>query len=287
MADPLYRNDRQISIIACPEPYHCAHGRLGNATLQSTEGYDMPTAGELTYFSRIGEAGRHYAISKPFAGDECPILFADLALLFAKLPRPPARVLECGCGTGWLSYFLAKRGYDVTGQDVSEEALALARENPTFTDMRGKIEFICSDFEGLKMQSVYDAVVFYGSLHHATDELAAIRCAYETLKPGGMFISFEPGVGHEKASQAVIATYDVGDRDMPPFLQFRQGKKVGFRNFECLVHPAHLQKLFHRSDPPTALRSRLLRLPLVPLIAAALLQLGLKRRHGVAIMYKP
>lgn len=245
----------------------------------------MPRAGELTYYTEVGEEGRRYALQKPFVDPECPDLFAELAFIFAKLPGPPARVLECGCGTGWLSYFLAKRGYRVTGQDVSAEALALARDNPVFRESES-LEFVCSDFESLGFEDEYDAVVFCGSLHHAEDELAAIRCAHRSLKPGGVFLSIEPGRGHEKRSKHVIETYDVGDRDMPPTLQVRCGKAVGFREFEVCVHPVHSQRLLYRPAVPSSGVHRLLAVPGMKTLALLALSLWFKRNNGAVVMRK-
>ena len=37
------------------------------------------------------------------------------------------RVLDLGCGSGWLSIYLARNGFNVTGIDVSEHAVKLAQ----------------------------------------------------------------------------------------------------------------------------------------------------------------
>ena len=44
------------------------------------------------------------------------------------LPTPPAKLLDLGCGTGLTSLSFARRGYDVTGQDISETAIQYANE---------------------------------------------------------------------------------------------------------------------------------------------------------------
>jgi SAM-dependent methyltransferase len=44
------------------------------------------------------------------------------------LLRPPARVLDAGCGTGRVGIELRQRGYDVVGVDVERSMLAVARE---------------------------------------------------------------------------------------------------------------------------------------------------------------
>lgn len=247
----------------------------------------MAKPGELTFFSQLGEKGRAYAVNKPFSDSECPEMFCNTAFLLAMLPPPPAKVLECGCGTGWLSYFLAKRGYQCVGQDVSQEALDLAREHPVFQSGE-TVRFECADFENMGDANQYDAVIFYGSLYHAEDEQAAIDSAYRVLKKGGVFVSIEPGVGHEKRSRKVIEQYNVGDRDMPPKLQVKCGKKSGFTEFKIYIHPSHLFKIFYeRSTLRTVgiLRYGLM-IPGFNYLALLFIQLFYKRNDGAVLMRK-
>src|SRR5436309_8764768 len=126
----------------------------------------MPRPGELTYFGVIGEGGRRDAVNKPFSHDGCGIELMQVGALLALLPPPPARVLDCGCGTGWLSHFLARRGYDVVATDVSPGAIALAKAHPVFA--AGAVpRFLVADSEALTFEAEFDAVVFFDSLHHA------------------------------------------------------------------------------------------------------------------------
>src|SRR5688572_12013318 len=48
-------------------------------------------------------------------------------LLQPYLPKS-GRVLEAGCGTGWIVYFLNQLGYSVEGVDYSEDLIKLVRE---------------------------------------------------------------------------------------------------------------------------------------------------------------
>src|SRR5947208_15454467 len=159
----------------------------------------MPRPGELTYYARIGEEGRRHAISKPFSDAECGLYLMRVGALFSLLPPPPARVLECGCGTGWLAYFLAQRGYDVVGADVSSDAIDLAKAHPIFE--HGRLpDFIVADSESMEFNDEFDAVVFFDSLHHSIDELSALRSACRALRRGGVCVVLEPGRGHAKNS---------------------------------------------------------------------------------------
>ncbi|HEX2094503.1 MAG TPA: class I SAM-dependent methyltransferase [Longimicrobiaceae bacterium] len=52
----------------------------------------------------------------------------DAAILAAVERDPGRRVLDVGCGEGWLARALAARGYEVTGVDGSPELVRRARE---------------------------------------------------------------------------------------------------------------------------------------------------------------
>ena len=52
----------------------------------------MPRTGELTYYEKIGEAGRNHALSKPFSDEECGLNLMRVGALFSLLPPPPARI---------------------------------------------------------------------------------------------------------------------------------------------------------------------------------------------------
>lgn len=76
----------------------------------------------------------------------------------------PANVLDLGCGSGWLSILLARNGFEVTGVDVAEQAINLAKdwaqqESHTIDfqvkDM-AKLEFSPSTFESCVANSIFE-----------------------------------------------------------------------------------------------------------------------------------
>jgi SAM-dependent methyltransferase len=248
----------------------------------------MPRAGELTYYERIGEAGRTHAVLKPFSDGDCGLYLLRAGALFSLLPPPPARVLDCGCGTGWLSYFMAQRGYQVVGTDVSAGAIELARSHPLFRDsaLAPVPEFVVADSEALTYDAAFDAVVFFDSLHHSIDESAALRSAYRALKPGGVCFALEPGRGHGRKSAEVDEAFDVTDKDMPPRHVCKVGRKAGFTRCRVVPAPQHLGKALYANGRIPGWRGALLSIrPLRHLIVHGIM-LWQGWYCGIAILQK-
>ena len=204
----------------------------------------MPKAGEMTYFEQIGEAGRQHSLRKPFSegqrarGETCGdylIAFGGLATL---LHPTPSRLLDLGCGTGWTSCFFARMGYEVVGQDICSQAIELARE---FAAGEGldDITFIASDYELLDQENCFDNAVFFDSLHHSVDERLTLESVYRALRPGGVCVTREPGVGHAdaKASLDAVEAFGVTERDMPPTLIAKHAFEIGFRQVNVYPFP--------------------------------------------------
>jgi SAM-dependent methyltransferase len=207
----------------------------------------MPKAGEHAYLANIGEVGRIHSLLKPFSDPLCGINLISIGTIMSLLPEAPAHVLDLGCGGGWTSVFLAKRGYHVVGQDIAQDMIDLANENLALNALEGKLSFVCSDFEALDFEERFDAAIFFDSLHHSDDEGLAIRSVYRALKPGGILITHEPGEGHSTNPHSIEAMekYGVNERDMPPSLIMQRGREAGFTGFRVLPMPHDLYDIFY------------------------------------------
>ncbi|MCI0680789.1 MAG: class I SAM-dependent methyltransferase [Gemmataceae bacterium] len=247
----------------------------------------MPRAGELTYYQSLGERGRRFALNKPFTGRERGLVMMEIGAMLTLLPPTPARVLECGCGTGWLTHFLQKCGYQATGVDVAPAAIELARTNAVL-GTPGAAEFHVMDVEAMTFDNQFDAVVFYAALHHALDEEAALRSAYRALRPGGVCVTSEPGTGHGRKGAGAAAKWDTTEKDMPPKHIARLGKKVGFRRSVYYPQGRDLGRLVFTQDPlgGNALIRFLLSLRPTRYLASLWLMLGHKRNKGITVLYK-
>ena len=80
-----------------------------------------------------------------------------------KSASKPLSVLELGCGTGRISVPLAKEGFKVTGVDIDEKMLNLAKQKANGLE----IELVASDFIELKLDKKFDVVLMpYNAFQH-------------------------------------------------------------------------------------------------------------------------
>ncbi len=208
----------------------------------------MPKEGERNYLKNLGEEGIKHSINKPFSDINCGEFLMGIGGVMSLLPKPPAKLLDLGCGTGWTSVFFAKTGYEVTGVDISEDSISYANKRKEGEKL-GNLNFIVSDYEDLKFNEEFDAVVFFDSLHHSVDEALAIKMAFGSLKKGGVCITSEPGKGHSKQPTSINAMekFNVTEKDMPPGKIIKLAKKVGFKRFKVLPHQFFLSKGIYNS----------------------------------------
>ncbi|MDN4074831.1 class I SAM-dependent DNA methyltransferase [Fictibacillus terranigra] len=101
-----------------------------------------------------------------------------------------SNVLDLGCGTGSLSIRLSKQGYDVTGVDLSDDMLAIAKEKSI--QQKVPVQYFQQDMTQLEGLQEFDAaVIFCDSLNYILTEdkvLAAFQSVYQHLKEDGLFL---------------------------------------------------------------------------------------------------
>ena len=77
----------------------------------------------------------------------------------------PGSVLDLGCGTGVKSIYLAKKRFKVTGVDISERAIKLAKENAHKAKV--KVRFIIADATDLSFlkNKKFNFILDWANLH--------------------------------------------------------------------------------------------------------------------------
>lgn len=93
-----------------------------------------------------------------------------------------SRVLDVGCGAGFLTNHLAGEGFEVTGIDCSASSLAeAARRDPT-----GQVRYLQADAYALPFaDQSFDVVAALDFLEHVERPAEAIAEMARVLRPGG------------------------------------------------------------------------------------------------------
>lgn len=106
------------------------------------------------------------------------------------------KVMELGCGYGYLALEMAQNGLDVTAIDLSPKSIKIAEEVARKNRSNGEfgsLEYLCGDIQSMDFgTNVYNSVVFFQSLHHIPDIGPLMLKVKKALKAGGNLIICEP-----------------------------------------------------------------------------------------------
>ena len=98
--------------------------------------------------------------------------------------RPPARLLDMGCATGFFAAKASDAGYDVTGADASEWSVERARARD------GRAKFEVGTIESLSFRPEFDIITLWDVLEHVHSPRVVLERIAGWLKPGGtLFMS--------------------------------------------------------------------------------------------------
>lgn len=100
------------------------------------------------------------------------------------------QVLDVGCGGGILSEALAQRGARVSGIDMGEAPLAVARLHLLESKLDVHYEKAEAGAYAARFPQRFDVVTCMEMLEHVPDPAAIVAACYALLKPGGdLFVS--------------------------------------------------------------------------------------------------
>jgi len=101
--------------------------------------------------------------------------------------KKEAKILELGSGLGYLTYALRKEGYNITGLDISQEAVNNA--NASFGDY-----FVAEDLFVYNQthKNEYDIVILTEVIEHVEKPIDFLKAIEALLKKNGMIIMTTP-----------------------------------------------------------------------------------------------
>lgn len=95
------------------------------------------------------------------------------------------RVIDVGCGGGILSEAMAHRGAEVTGIDLGEAPLSVARLHQQQSGVEVDYQCISAEDMAAQQPGSFDVVVCFEMLEHVPDPGSVIKACARLAKPGG------------------------------------------------------------------------------------------------------
>lgn len=104
-----------------------------------------------------------------------------------ELLKPGSKTLEIGCGIGSLVSELSSQGYDITGTDISREAIAYGLKK------HGDIKLGVQPAEALSYENEsFDIVLSFDLLEHIAQVDKHVSEVWRVLRPGGYYLFQTP-----------------------------------------------------------------------------------------------
>lgn len=100
-------------------------------------------------------------------------------------PIENQKILDIGCGGGILSEAMAKAGAEVTGIDLAEEVLNVAKLHSLESEIAVNYQLISAEQHASENSEKYDVVTCMEMLEHVPEPESIIQAASDAVKPGG------------------------------------------------------------------------------------------------------
>ena len=170
-------------------------------------------------------------------------LSSTLKLLLPKIEKNflskisnKSEILDAGCGTGYLTNWLGKKGYKTVGVDGSEAGIKLAKKNQNINS-----DFIYSDLDKLEDQfsNKFDAVFCLEVIEHSFSPRNLIDSLEKMTKKNGYIFLSTPYHGYLK--NLVIALLGKFDEHFTSLWDFGHIKFFSKKTLTKLINEKNLK----------------------------------------------
>jgi SAM-dependent methyltransferase len=134
--------------------------------------------------------------------------YQSLILLIRQHFTKKGKVLDFGCGVGTIDFYLASKGFNTTGVDISENAIEMAIKNSKFLKLNERVNFIRGDEGKLKSLTDFDYLICSEVLEHLPDDREVIGRLSEVVKINGIAIFSVPSINAPLYRMGLLDSFD-------------------------------------------------------------------------------
>lgn len=170
--------------------------------------------------------------------------------IFRRYGNNVESVLDLGCGTGAMTFELYRRGFDMTGVDISPEMLSVAKDR---ADREGadSILWLCQDMREFELYGTVNAAVCcLDGINHlvgAGDLNKCVSLVHNYLDPNGLFV-FDVNTPHKFLNFYGDNDYILEDEGVMCCWQNDFDKKRGVCDFYLTVFEEEKDGKWSRTD---------------------------------------
>jgi SAM-dependent methyltransferase len=122
------------------------------------------------------------------------ITYASILRFIKKhVTKTGATVLDIGCGVGTVDFYLAQQGFTVTGIDISNRAITLAKQSAHALNLDTQTTFINANIDTDPVTfSPFDYILCSEVIEHVENDQALLKKIHTLLKADGLVILTTP-----------------------------------------------------------------------------------------------
>jgi 2-polyprenyl-3-methyl-5-hydroxy-6-metoxy-1,4-benzoquinol methylase len=169
---------------------------------------------------------------------------------YLKRKNRPLKILEIGCGNGWLSSRMsAIPGSKVIGLDINEIEIAQAKR----VLKKNNLEFVCATFHPEMFRSKFDIILFAASISYFPAVRSILQDALSCLADDGeIHIIDTPFFRHNEIVGAALRSNDyfkmLGYPEMSGYYHHHPISDIEKFNYKLLVNPLSLVNRIKKTE---------------------------------------
>jgi len=102
------------------------------------------------------------------------------------------KALDIGCGSGSLTFYLAKQGFEVFGLDISQRAIKNCKLNAKLLNLENKTHFEVIDFPKKFSKGKFDLIICSEIIEHIKDDNECLLKIHDLLGNNGILVISAP-----------------------------------------------------------------------------------------------